>query len=81
MTTLADAELGRAVRVERMDLDEQDAAWLRAVGVGDGEELVVLRRAILGGPLHVRTTAGGEFAIGREVAARVTVTPSEGSTP
>ena len=51
---LADATVGRRVRIARVDLDGEAASWIGAVGLHDGEELVVLRRAALGGPLHVR---------------------------
>lgn len=72
-TTLASATVGRRVRVVGARLDEDVAAWIAAVGLHDGEEIVVLRRAILGGPLHVRTGSGGEFAVAREIAARLDV--------
>lgn len=80
MTTslLAEAVNGRRVRITSVDLDGEAAAWLGAVGLHEGEELVVLRRAALGGPLHVRTGGGGEFAVAREVALRIGVTPIEG---
>lgn len=71
--TLANAELGRAVLIEAVELDRQAASWLAAVGLHEGEELVVLRRAIFGGPLHVRTSSGGEFAIARELATQILV--------
>lgn len=70
---LAEAATGRRMRIARVDLDGEAAAWIAAVGLNEGEELVVLRRAALGGPLHVRTSSGGEFAVGREVALRITV--------
>jgi ferrous iron transport protein A len=70
---LADALDGGRVRITSVDLDGEAAAWLGAVGLNEGEELVVLRRAILGGPLHVRTGGGGEFAVAREVAAHIGV--------
>ena len=69
--TLSEAEIGRSVRIAKVDLDEDVAAWLGAVGLEAGEEIVVLRRAILGGPLHVRTGSGGEFAVARELAQRI----------
>jgi ferrous iron transport protein A len=72
---LADAVLGRRLRIEAVDLDEEARAWLDAVGLHDGEELIVLRRAVFGGPLHVRTSSGGEFAVAHELAARITVRP------
>ncbi|HSO35253.1 MAG TPA: FeoA family protein [Labilithrix sp.] len=70
---LADAVTGERLRIARVDLDSEAAAWIGAVGLSEGEELVVLRRAALGGPLHVRTSSGGEFAVGREVARHITV--------
>ena len=69
--TLSEADIGRPVRIAKVDLEEEVAAWLGAVGLDTGEELVVLRRAIFGGPLHVRTTSGGEFAVARELAAKI----------
>ena len=79
MTTLSLAEAvnGRRVRITAVDLDGEAAAWLGAVGLHEGEELVVLRRAALGGPLHVRTGGGGEFAVARDVAQRIAVTTVE----
>lgn len=73
-TTLAEAEIGAAVRIVSVDLEHDAAAWLAAVGLSVGEDLVVLRRAVLGGPLHVRTmSSGGEFAVAREVATHIDV--------
>ena len=40
----------------------------------DGEEVTVLRRAVFGGPLHLRAASGGEFAVARELAEKITVT-------
>jgi len=71
--TLADAALGRRLHIENVDLDREAKEWLGAVGLHEGEELVVLRRAALGGPLHVRTSSGGEFAVARELAKQITV--------
>jgi ferrous iron transport protein A len=71
--SLADAVNGRRVRIASVDLEGEAAAWLAAVGLHEGEEIVVLRRAALGGPLHVRTGGGGEFAVAREVAQRIGV--------
>ncbi len=72
-SSLADATLGQLVRITSLGLDADGAAWLGAVGLHEGEELVVLRRAAFGGPLHVRTGAGGEFAVAREVAVLLLV--------
>ena len=72
--TLADAAIGRRLRIETVALDGEAKHWLGAVGLAEGEELVVLRRAVLGGPLHVRTTSGAEFAVARELATSITCT-------
>ena len=74
---LADAATGERVQIARVDLDGEAAAWIGAVGLNEGEVVVVLRRAALGGPLHVRTSSGGEFAVAREVARFITVTKPE----
>ena len=71
--TLADAALGRRVRIEDVSLEREAKEWLDAVGLHSGEELVVLRRALFGGPLHVRTSSGGEFAVAHELARQITV--------
>ena len=73
-SSLADAVIGRSVRITRVAIEGEGAAWLGAVGLHEGEDLVVLRRAALGGPLHVRTGSGGEFAVARDVALQITVT-------
>jgi ferrous iron transport protein A len=75
--SLADALDGRRMRITSVDLEGEAAAWLGAVGLHEGQELVVLRRAALGGPLHVRTGGGGEFAVAREVAQRIAVSVVE----
>lgn len=71
--SLVTATIGTSVRIVGIVLDSSVAAWLAAVGLQEGEEVTVLRRAALGGPLHVRTSSGGEFAIARELAARLDV--------
>lgn len=76
---LADARDGLCVRITAVELEGEAAAWIGAVGLHEGEELLVLRRAVLGGPLHVRTGGGGEFAVAREVARKIAVVPLDGS--
>ena len=73
MTLLADAAIGSHLRIARVDLEGEAAAWISAVGLHEKEELVVLRRAAFGGPIHVRTSSGGEFAVAREVARKIKV--------
>lgn len=77
---LASAALGTRHRIVAAHLDEADAAWLAAVGLHEGEEVVVLRRALASGPLHVRTASGGEFAVARELAVRLDVIALEAGT-
>jgi len=71
--TLATATIGQTVRISGVKLDEDVVAWLAAVGLSEGEEVTVLRHAALGGPLHVRTASGGEFAIAKEIADKLSV--------
>jgi ferrous iron transport protein A len=78
---LADTHDGRRVRITSVDLEGEAAAWIGAVGLHAGEELLVIRRAVLGGPLHVRTGGGGEFAVAREVAGQIVVVPLDGGDP
>lgn len=73
LETLANAPIGAALRIASVALDDDAAAWLAAVGLHEGEHLVLLRRGALGGPLHVRTASGGEFAVAREIATRIAV--------
>ena len=68
-TTLSEVTIGVQVRIVSAKLEAEVAGWLSAVGLDDGEEVTVLRRAAFGGPLHVRTSSGGEFAVAKEFAA------------
>jgi ferrous iron transport protein A len=63
-------------RVAQVELDPEESAWLAAVGIGVGEKVTVLRRAAFGGPIHVRTAAGGEFALARSLAERIMTEPA-----
>lgn len=68
---------GVGARVAGLRLPEREAGWLRAVGLFEGMRITVLRRAPFGGPLHVRTSAGAELAVDRELARGVVVAPGE----
>ena len=70
---LARAAIDAAVRVRRLSLPADEAAWRSAVGVAEGEVLTVLRRAPFGGPLHVASSLGGELAIGLALAENILV--------
>jgi ferrous iron transport protein A len=79
---LATTSPGQKVRILRIAQDEEFAAWLRAVGMHENAEVTVLRRAPFGGPIHLRSHDGGEFAIHRDLARCIHVTNVEprGST-
>lgn len=63
--------VGDSAEVVALTLEADLAAWLRAVGISEGERVTVLRRAVFGGPIHVRTSSGGEFALQRSLAASI----------
>jgi ferrous iron transport protein A len=65
--------IASTARVISLRLDENEARRVRAVGVVEDEEVVVLRRAPFGGPVHVRMSSGGEFALDRSIAEAVEV--------
>lgn len=70
---LADVKIGASATVLALDLEPQLAAWLRAVGIGEGDRIDVLRAGAFGGPLHVRNASGGELAINRQLARSIRV--------
>lgn len=73
---LARVAVGLLVCVVSLELEADLAEWLRAVGIGEGERLTVLRRAAFGGPVHVRTSSGGEFALNSSLARCIHTEPS-----
>jgi len=72
-TSLAEVAIGELVRIVGAKVDAEVTGWLSAVGLDHGEGVTVLRRAAFGGPLHVRTSSGGEFAVAKELAALLEV--------
>jgi ferrous iron transport protein A len=70
---LAEVATGATVCVVGLSLEGDLSAWLAAVGIEIGERLTVLRRAAFGGPLHVRTRSGGEFALNVALARSIAV--------
>jgi ferrous iron transport protein A len=70
---LAEVAIGQTVRIVEVALEADTTAWLAAVGLESGEEVTLLRKAIMGGPLHIRLARGGELAVARDVAKRVVV--------
>jgi ferrous iron transport protein A len=75
---LAAVELRTPVRIVALAVDAETRAWLRAVGISEGERVVPLRRAVFGGPIHVRTGSGGEFALHRGLAKAILVANAVG---
>ena len=70
---LAEVKIGSSATVLALDLEPELAAWLRAVGIGEGDRIDVLRAGAFGGPLHVRNASGGELAINRQLARSIRV--------
>lgn len=70
---LADLELHREGRIARLTMAPAAAAYLRAVGIAEGVGVRVVRRAPIGGPLHVQTSSGGDLALDRELARGVEI--------
>ena len=62
--------------ITALRMADRDAAWLRAIGLGEGATVTVLRRAPLGGPLHLRVSNGAELAVDRDLARHVEVDPA-----
>lgn len=77
MTSLASLSPDHSAAITALRMAEREAAWLRAIGLGEGNTVTVLRRAPLGGPLHVRVSGGAELAVDRELARLVEVDSSK----
>ncbi|MDP3276617.1 MAG: FeoA family protein [Deltaproteobacteria bacterium] len=61
--------------IDSIATDASIEARLYALGVRVGESVEVLRRAPLGGAVHVRFASGLELAMDAAIAACVTVRP------
>jgi ferrous iron transport protein A len=70
-TALASLAPGESASVVSVALERELVRWLEAIGIGAGDRVTVLRRAAFGGPIHLRTQAGGEFAVDRALAASI----------
>ncbi len=75
--SLLDLPLSSPARIVALNLDSSVACRVRSVGVFEDEIIIVLRRAPFGGPLHVRTSSGGEFALDRRIADAIEVDGSD----
>ena len=70
---LSDVRDGESVQIAHVNTDADARAWLSAVGLSEGETVIVLRRALFRGPLHVRTEAGAELAVGHALGCDIEV--------
>lgn len=70
---LSELSVGAGGLIRAIELDAREADWLRAVGLFEGTGVTLLRSAPFGGPLHVRTSSGAEFAVDRQLARAVSV--------
>jgi Fe2+ transport system protein FeoA len=61
------------VKILHIRTKDSCAAYLSAMGIGEGDEVEVVRRAPFGGPVQVRLPQGAEFVVGNDVAERITV--------
>ena len=78
---LSQLTVGGSGRVAAISLEAREVEWLRAVGIAEGTRVTLLRRAPLGGPVHLRTGSGAEFAVDRELAGAVMVEPGSEHVP
>ena len=80
ISSLEALEPGERATIVAVKLEDDLSRWLAAIGIGRGDRVTVLRRAPFGGPIHLRTQAGGELAIDRALARAIRVTEeSKGS--
>jgi Fe2+ transport system protein FeoA len=71
---LAAAPQNQELMIAALELEPNELEWVSAVGLHVGETVVVLRKGLLRGPLHVQVECGAEFAVGYKLAELVQVT-------
>lgn len=76
--SLGGLRAGQRGVIASLEFPSQERAWVEALGLSPGREVLLLRRAALGGPLHVRIDTGAEFAIDAELARSVRLTETRG---
>lgn len=59
--------------VTGLDVEPEELALLRAMGIAEGQPIRILRVGLGGDPLHVRLGSGGEFALARPLAKAVRI--------
>lgn len=74
--TLSDLSIGKMAIIDQISLSHhgQDLITrLEAMGITPNKPIQVLRKALLGGPLHIRVGATTEIAIRRQEAEKVLI--------
>ena len=66
---------GQSACIEALTVESELRARLSALGLRHGKWIQVIRRAVLGGPLHVRVGTT-EIILRRKEAAQIQVSPS-----
>ncbi|APR79265.1 Hypothetical protein A7982_04612 [Minicystis rosea] len=79
--SLAAIAPGDGCAVVAIELEPELLRWLAGLGIDRGDRVTVLRRAPFGGPIHLRTHTGGEFAVARSLALRIHVDPVRAEEP
>ena len=73
--TLLQTQIGVIVRIKGFDGSQVLAAKLRQYGLFAGDQVRVLRLAPFAGPVLIEVN-GREIALGRGIAARISVEPA-----
>jgi ferrous iron transport protein A len=71
--SLREHPIGLWGRIGALAVSAAEQSWLAALGLTAGDGVLVVRRALFGGPLHIRTASGGEFAVDSSLAMQITV--------
>lgn len=72
-STLDTLGRGASATISALTVDPGEAGLLRAMGIAEGESVMLLRAGLGGDPLHVRLGSGGEFALARPLARAVRI--------
>ena len=77
--SLTDLRPGQSARVESIDGGHGMQQRLESLGVRPGKTVTKVSAVFMGGPVTV-TVNGRQVAMGRGIASRVIVSPSDGSS-
>ena len=73
LTSLSELRVRQRGRIASIEVDVAQGPLLRAMGITEGQTVLVLRRAPAGDPLHIRLGCGGEFALAASLARAIHV--------